>query len=226
MTKIKKNDFVEIEYTGKIAEGDIIFDTTDEAVAKKNDLYQEGAAYGPITICIGEKHLIKGLDAKLEGEEDEKSYTFTLSPEEGFGKKSAKLFKLVPLSVFRKQNVNPMPGLQVNIDGVVGTIKNATGGRVIVDFNHPLASRELIYDIKVNKIVTKKEEKVAALIKLLFGQEPKITMKEDVAEIEFEAELPAELQKELEKKLIELADIKKAVFKVATKKVAEKASNE
>ena len=115
-----------------------------------------------------------------------------------------------------------MSGLQVNIDGVVGTIKNATGGRVIVDFNHPLASRELLYEIKVNKILTKKDEKVTALMKLLFGIEPKVTMKEGTAEIEVPSELPAEMQKELETKLIELTGIKKAVFKVA-KEDAKKA---
>ena len=41
--------------------------------------------------------------------------------------------------------------------------------------------------------VDKKEEKVSALIKLLLGQEPKVAMKEEVAQITFNVELPADV---------------------------------
>ena len=36
--KLKNKDFIEIEYTGKLKEDNTIFDTTDEEIAKKNDL--------------------------------------------------------------------------------------------------------------------------------------------------------------------------------------------
>lgn len=212
MSKIKKHDFVEIEYTGKVADGDIVFDTTDEELAKKNNMYQEGARYGPITICIGEQQILKGLDSKLEGKEPGK-YTLKLTPEGGFGKKSAKLLKLVPLTIFKKQNVRPVQGLQVNIDGIVGTIRNVAGGRIIVDFNHPLASRDLIYEVKVNRILLKPEEKISSLIELLLNQKPKVEVKEGNAEVTLADELPAELIKELEKKIIELVKVKKVTIK-------------
>ena len=111
-----------------------------------------------------------------------------------------------------------MPGLQVNIDGIVGTIRNAAGGRIIVDFNHPLAGRDLIYEVKVNQILTKKQDKISSLIKLLLNQETKVVIKEGIAEITLQDELPPELQKELEKKIIELVKIKKALFKVSKTK--------
>ena len=38
------------------------------------------------------------------------------------------------------------------LDNMTGIIKSATGGRVIVDFNHPLSSKDLAYNVKVNKI--------------------------------------------------------------------------
>ena len=38
MDTIKKHDFVEIEYTGKIKEDNVIFDTTYEKVAKELEL--------------------------------------------------------------------------------------------------------------------------------------------------------------------------------------------
>ncbi len=213
MTNIKKHDFVEIEYTGKLAEEGIIFDTTNEEIAKKNNIHQEGVKYIPVTICIGEKQILQGLDSNLEGKDVGNTYTIKLTPEEGFGKKNAKLLKLVPSAIFKKQKINPVQGLQVNIDGIVGTIRNVAGGRIIVDFNHPLSGRTLIYEVKINRIIKNNDEKISSLIKLLLNQEPKVTIKEDTAEIELENELPSEIQQELEKKIIELIGIKKVVFK-------------
>lgn len=218
MTKIKKHDFVEIEYIGRLVEEGIIFDTTDEEVAKKNRIHNEGAKYGPITICIGEKQILQGLDSKLEDKEVGKSYTIKLTPEEGFGKKSAKLLKLVPSAIFKKEKINPMPGLQVNIDGILGTIRNVTGGRIIVDFNHPLSGRDLIYEVKVNRMITNNDEKISSLIKLLLNQEPRVEIKEGMAEVTLADELPVEIQKELERKMIELVKIKSVVFKVSKPK--------
>ncbi len=49
--KLKIKDFVEIEYTGTVKEDNIIFDTTDEKVAKENNFYSKDVSYGPIIVC-------------------------------------------------------------------------------------------------------------------------------------------------------------------------------
>ena len=148
---IKKHDFVELEYTGKLKDSGMIFDTTDEGIAKKENIYNKNMIYGALVICVGEAQILKGLDEQLEGKEIGKQITVDISPEQGFGKKDASLLKLVPMTLFKKQDIMPMPGLQVNIDGAIGTIRTVTGGRIIVDFNHPLSGKYLIYEVKVNK---------------------------------------------------------------------------
>ncbi len=164
---IKKHDFVEIEYTGKLKDENIIFDTTDEKVAKENKLH--GHDYGPIIICVGEEQLLKGLDKNLEGKETGKEYDFDIKPEDAFGKKNAKLIQLIPTNKFKQQKIQPMPGMQLNIDGVVGTVKTVSGGRTLVDFNHPLAGKELSYKIKINKKITDDKEKLSGYLKLSLG---------------------------------------------------------
>ena len=52
-------------YTGKV--GDNVFDTTDEDEAKKAGIHSASAVYGPVTICVGQKHVIVGLDEELVG---------------------------------------------------------------------------------------------------------------------------------------------------------------
>src|SRR3989344_2277845 len=139
---IKKGDFVEIEYTGRIKEENITFDTTDQNIAKQNDIFNEKGAYGPVVICVGESHVVKGLDEAIVGK-DIGEHDVNIVSEDGFGKKNAKLLRLMPISAFRRQKIEPMPGLQVNIDGMMGMVKTVTGGRVVVDFNHPLSVKDL-----------------------------------------------------------------------------------
>lgn len=214
MTKIKKHDFVEIEYTGRIKEDDIIFDTTDAQIAKENSIYTENRAYGAVVICVGESNIIKGLDNALEGKETEKSYTIELPPEQGFGKKSAKLIQLISTTKFLQQDIKPVPGLQVNIDGLLGMVKTVSGGRTLVDFNHPLASKTLIYNLKINKIVTDDKEKLKNYLKLqLNTKDITIDLKEGNAAIKIKKDIPKEIKENLNKKITEIIpSIKKVEF--------------
>src|SRR3989344_755574 len=116
METIKKGDFVEVEYTGILKENNFVFDTTDVKTAKENNIYNESMQYGTVIVCIGEGPLLRGLDEQLDGKELNKEFTIELSPEKAFGKKDGKLLKIVPASAFTKQKINPVPGLQINID--------------------------------------------------------------------------------------------------------------
>ncbi len=62
---IKDGDFVKLSYTGT-ANG-LVFDTTDEEEAKTAGIHSPSAIYGPVTICVGQKHVITGLDEELVG---------------------------------------------------------------------------------------------------------------------------------------------------------------
>src|SRR3989338_8236930 len=98
----KKGDFIELEYTGTLKEEGVVFDTTDETVAKDNQIHNAQTQYGPVIVCIGEGHVIKGLDENLVGKVDGE-YEIIIAAEEAFGKKNPKLLRLLPLSAFRKQ---------------------------------------------------------------------------------------------------------------------------
>ena len=119
---LKKGDFVRLDFTGIDEEEGHVFDTTKEDVAKEHGIYEQRINYEPITVCIGEGHVLPGLDDELEGQEDEAEFRVTLKPEQAFGKKKSEHLKLMPKKVFEKQDVNPRPGLEVNIDDMRGTI--------------------------------------------------------------------------------------------------------
>ena len=195
MAIVKKHDFVEIEYTGRIKGDNSIFDTTQEKVAKENNVYDKNAVYSPAVVCIGEDNLLKALEEQMVGKDTGKEYKFEISSESAFGKRDAKLLRLISSSKFRQQNIQPVVGLQLNIDGVFGMVKTVSGGRCYVDFNHPLAGKDLVYEVKINRIVEDDKEKLGSLLKLNFHMnDAEIEIKEDSAEIKSTQGIPKEAQ--------------------------------
>ncbi len=202
MATIKDHDFVEVDYTGRIEEDNSIFDTTEANVAKEAGIYDKEHELKPAVICIGENNLLKSLEEQLVGKETGKEYTFEINAENAFGKKDAKLLQMIPLNKFRQQNIQPVPGLQLNIDGVFGIVKTVSGGRCYVDFNHPLAGKDVVYHVKIKRIVDDEKEKLKALLDNIHLHDAGIELKEGTAEISSKHDVPKEAQEEL-KKIVE-----------------------
>ena len=213
--KIQNHDFVELTYTGKMNDG-TIFDTTNENIAKENHLHKEGMAYSLPIICVGEKQLLPGLDDKLVGKEIGKDYSVNLSCEQAFGKRDIKKMKIVPISTFKEHKVQPQPGLQIDVDGERGVVSKVSGGRIIVNFNHPLAGKDVVYDIKIIRKITDNQEKVTAFLSNLL-RIPKdklgVVVNDDKAEVTIPIDFPAQVTNVLSTKLVELTGIKDIIFK-------------
>lgn len=209
---MKKHDFIEIEYTGYL-EDNTVFDTTYEDVAKKNNLQNKNTKFGPAVICIGENHILPGIEKEIIGKQPGK-FEVSLEPEDAFGKKSSKMLKLMPMKLFKKENVQPMVGLEVNIDDAYGIVRSVSGGRVIVDFNHPLSGRKVRYDLKVNKLVADSLEKCKAIFKNELNlSDMKLEVKENTLIVD-EDKFPQEVLDRVEERIKELIpEIKKLVLK-------------
>ena len=104
---IKENDFIEIEFTGRVKNGEI-FDTTRKEDAEKIGLKIENH---PFIVCVGKEMVIKGLDNSLVNKEIGKDYDIELEPKDAFLDRNPSLVKLIPLKIFSEKNVSPRPGM-------------------------------------------------------------------------------------------------------------------
>ena len=214
---LKKGDFIKINYSGRIDDSEkLLFDTTEESVAKKEGIYDKKTSYGAVIIPLGEGYLLPGLDRQLEGKDIGK-HTFHIKAEEGFGKKDAKKLQLVPMKLFKRDGLSPHPGLQINVDGQVGVVKNVSGGRVIVDFNHPLSSKDLLYEVDVQQVITDTKEKVESIFSIIGLPATKIEATEEKAIITTPQELPEQITKPLSEDIKRLSGVKEVVFETAKK---------
>jgi len=164
---MKEGDFAEIDYIGRIVSSNEIFDLTDEAMAKKEGIYNEKRKYGPVLVILGAHMVIPGVEKNVMemkiGEERE----FDVEPDQAFGMRNPKLVLIVSKAKFLKENINPMPGMFVDIDGRQAKIQSVSGGRVRVDLNNPLSGRQLHYKIKLLRQLKEPFDKVDGLIKYL-----------------------------------------------------------
>jgi len=176
---IKEGDFIRISYTGCVA--DKVFDTTDDAEAKTAGIHSENAIYGPVTICVGQKHVITGLDEELVGKKAGFEGSVTVAPEKAFGERDMKKVQSYPKNKFSQKPVRGMP-VKIDEQGE-GTVVDVIGSRVIVDFNAPLAGQTLTYKYKIEEAVKEPLDQLKGLVRLYAGREMEIALDSDKATV-------------------------------------------
>ena len=176
---IQDGDFIKLSYTGSVNEN--IFDTTDAAEAKSAGIHSPSAIYGPVTICVGQKHVILGLDEELVGKEAGAEGDVIVAPEKAFGDRDPKRIKSLPKNQFKEK---PVRGMPVKMEDMgEGTVVDVIGSKVIVDFNPPLAGQTLSYHYKIEEIVTDPLEELKGLVRLYAGKDMEIAIDDGKATV-------------------------------------------
>ena len=194
---MKEGSIVAVNYTGKIIASGEVFDTTVEKKAVDAGVFSPKAQYVPVIAIVGEGELLKGLDNTLKEIKAGEEKIVKLLPADAYGERNPKLIAVIPLREFKKQKMQPVPGLIVEIDNRQGRVQSVSGGRVRVDFNHPLAGKDLEYELKIEKEITGTKDQVNALFEKYFGvipeKERSIKIKEKTVEIGLDAKYTAAL---------------------------------
>lgn len=179
--------FLKIDYTAQIMDGQV-FDTTDAKKAKETGVFDEKRTYAPAPIIVGEGQVITGLDDALAKAKVGEKQKIEIPPEKAYGQRDPSLLRIVPLKVFKKEKINPMPGMPVELDGKAARVQTVAGGRVRVDFNHDLAGKTLIYDLKVVSESRTDKDKALFLVEKNFDSAEDFNVK--VTGKKVEVELP------------------------------------
>ena len=160
----QKGDFILINYTGKVKETNEVFDTTYEEVSKSEHLHREGELYEPKLVVIGEGWVLKALDDALLDMETEKTSIVEIPADKAFGQRDPEKIKRIPLRQLLAREINPIIGARIEYQGKTATVRAIGAGRVLLDFNPPLAGRTLIYEVITQKKLNSSEEKILSLV--------------------------------------------------------------
>ncbi len=159
-----KGDFILIDFVARVKETGEIFDLTIEEVAKKENIYREDEIYEPMLVVFGEGWILDGLEEELMKMNPGEQKTIELPPEKAFGPRDPSKVKIIPARELTRRGITPRPGARIELDGRPAVIRSVGGGRVVVDFNHPLAGKTLVYNVKIVRKLESSKEKILALI--------------------------------------------------------------
>lgn len=180
MEKTKKNDFVEIKFTG-FANGEAFDSNIEEDLKKINPK----ATPENTLVIIGQGAIVTGLDKALEGKELGKEYEVSVPYKEGFGERRRDLIRTLPIKGFLEQKINPQVGMVLALDQNIVKIIAVSGSRVTADFNNPLAGKDLKYKFTISRFVTEDKEKAETSLKMLFQFIPEFEIKDKKVAVKF-----------------------------------------
>ncbi|MDA8155011.1 MAG: peptidylprolyl isomerase [Actinomycetota bacterium] len=134
----KKGDKVKVNYTGKFDDG-TVFDSS--------------AGRSPLEFTLGRRQVIKGFDDAVDGMEIGQSKTVRIPSADAYGERRDDL-----VARFRRDqfppSIKPEVGLNLSmrqpdggmIDVMITEVSDAV---VVVDANHPLAGKDLTFEVQL-----------------------------------------------------------------------------
>ena len=210
-----EKDFVKIKYEGKIKETGQTFDKGDD-----------------LCVIVGAGQVLKGLDKELANMKAGEKKTVEIKPKDGLGGRKPEFVKTVPLSEFKKHGTKPVPVMVFKADNSEGRVLSVSGGRVKIDFNHPLAGKVLMYDVEVKAKIENPEDKIKGLIGFYTKISPEqLTVNiSDMVEIiapplihpVMKKKIADDVRKYVEKKSVKFSEIFEVPKETVEKKVEEK----
>jgi FKBP-type peptidyl-prolyl cis-trans isomerase 2 len=141
MNQVKENNTVKVNYTGKLADGQV-FDSS------------EGKE--PIEFTLGQGQLIPGFEKGLIDMKLNEKKTITIAKEEAYGEVNNDLIQEVKKTEL-PQDMAPEVGMGLVSKSPDGQEMNlmvveVREESIVIDGNHPLAGKELIFDLEVLEI--------------------------------------------------------------------------
>ena len=142
MAAAKKGDKVKVHYTGRLEDG-TVFDTSVER--------------GPYEFTIGQSKIVPGFAEAVIGMKPGQSKTVEIPAKKAYGLHRKDMIAVIERSKL-PAHLNPEIGQRLRIDQADGqkipaTVTEVSDSTVTLDANHPLAGKDLVFDIELLEIV-------------------------------------------------------------------------
>ena len=137
---VEKDKAVSFHYTLKDADGEQMETSRDK---------------DPMSYLHGANNIIPGLEKAMEGRAVNDEFSVTVEPEEAYGVRNEKNVQRLPLKRLKgigKVSVGQVLNLQTQNGQVQVTVLKVGRFNIDVDGNHPLAGKQLTFDVEITDI--------------------------------------------------------------------------
>lgn len=136
--EVKPGDKITLHFTLRLPEGGLVTTTRSSK---------------PMTVTLGETALVEGLQEGILGMNEGESKTIVVPPEKGYGARNEKKVLTVKRDSLPEQSLAPgmmLEGIDPESNKKVRTrVVQVKPDVVVLDFNHPMAGKELHFDVEV-----------------------------------------------------------------------------
>lgn len=149
MAQAAKGNKVQVSYTGRLEDG-TVFDASEECAGCTG-------GSGPLEFTIGDGSVIPGFDAAVVGMSPGEEKTVFIPMDDAYGPRLEELVaeldrKDIP------EGMNPEPGQHLEVVQEQGqtfpvVVLGVTPEKITLDANHPLAGRDLTFDIRLDALL-------------------------------------------------------------------------
>jgi peptidylprolyl isomerase len=141
MSQAQQDSNVKVHYTGKLADGTVFDDSRGRE---------------PLEVQLGQSLVIPGFEAAIVGMSIGESKTVTIPPEAAYGPRHDEMIQQVPKDKL-PEGLELQVGLQLEARSPEGQsipvlITEVNEADVTLDANHPLAGKELTFEIELMEV--------------------------------------------------------------------------
>lgn len=128
---------VTLHFAIKLDNGDVVDSTFDKQ---------------PATFTVGDGSLLPGFEQVLYGLKAGDKRSLPIGPEQGFGQGNPQNIQVMPRAQFADMELSE--GLLIIFNDAAnaelpGVVKTFDANQVTIDFNHPLAGKDLTFDVEI-----------------------------------------------------------------------------
>ena len=142
MAQARSGDSVKVHYTGNTNAGEVFDSSVDR---------------DPLQFTIGENQVIPGFEEATIGMEPGDSKKITITTDRAYGPHNPDMVVAIDRSRF-PENLEPQVGQQMQMrqsedQMIVVTVTSVSDSQVTLDANHPLAGKDLTFEIQLVEII-------------------------------------------------------------------------
>lgn len=139
----KKGDLVRVHYTGKLTDG---------------SQFDSSVGRAPLEFTLGAGQMIAGFDAGVLGMSIGEKKVINIDPANGYGHKNPEAIIDFPKSNI-PEGMNIEIGMKLNLQNEYGQpvpveVIEIKDDAIVMDANHSLAGKDLIFDVELVEIVS------------------------------------------------------------------------
>lgn len=142
MSEVKKGDKVKVHYTGKLNDG---------------SEFDSSKGREPLEFEVGTQQVIPGFENAVVGLKVGESVTVDIPADEAYGQKIDEMVLKVEKSTlpaeFSVELGQKLQLPQENGQNVIVTVTDVTDTHIELDANHPLAGKDLTFDIQLVEVL-------------------------------------------------------------------------